>query len=147
MFFVDFKGLKVKDLLVLRKQLKQANAKLQVTKKTLLQKVFTEKVIGIDLKKLGGEIATVFAYADPIPAVKMAYQFAKTNANLKVVGGYLDSKMYEADVLKEIANLPSKEQLLGRLVGSIASPISGFMNVLQGNTKGLIMALSAMSKK
>ncbi len=142
MVFVDFAGLKVKDLLTLRKELKKANAKLQVAKKTLLQKAFTEKIIAVDLKKLSGEVAAIFAYDDPIPAAKIAYQFAKTNEHLKVLAGYIDSQMYEAAVLKEIASLPSKEQLLGRLVGSIASPISRFMNVLQGNTKGLLRVLA-----
>ena len=49
--------------------------------------------------------------------------------------------------MKEIASLPSKEELLGRLVGSIASPMSGFLTVMQGNIKGLVVALNAIANK
>lgn len=147
MVFVEFKGLKTKDLLVLRKQLKKASATLRVVKKTLLQKVFAEKNIGVDLKKLGGQIAAIFALDDPILPAKAVYQFAKTNELVKVLGGYGDNTMYTVEMVKELASIPSREQLLGRLLGSISSPISRFMNVIQGNTKGLIVALRAMSEK
>lgn len=143
--FIDFQGLKVKDLLTFRRQLKKVGANLRVAKKTLLQKALIAKKIPVDLKKLMGEIAAVFAFEDPIPAAKEIYKFSKTNEHVKVLGGYLDHQMYTPEILKEIANLPSKEQLLGQLVRTIASPMSGFMNVLQGNIKGLIITLQQIT--
>lgn len=136
--FVDYKGLKVKDLLLLRKQLKELGAKLQVTKKTLLKKALQEKGIDINLKGMEGQIATVFAFQDPFSPVKNVATFAKAVGALKILGGYIENQVRGADTMKEIAALPSKEELLGRLVGSIASPMSGFLNVIQGNIKGLI---------
>jgi len=140
--FIDFQGLKVKDLFSFRKQLKKAGANLRVAKKTLLQKAFVAKNINVDLKKLSGEIAAVFAIDDLVLAAKAVFQFSKTNEHVKILGGYFDKQMHTSEIVKEIANLPSKEQLLGRLVGTIASPLSGFMNVLQGNIKGLIRVLA-----
>ncbi len=142
MVFVDFQGLKVKDLLSLRRQLTQVDAKLQVAKKTLLQRVLNEKKIAIDLKKFRGEIAAIFSFGDPISAIKAAYQFAKGNENIRFLGGYFENQIYEPAVLQEIASLPAKEMLLARLVEAIISPMSGFLEVLQGNTKGLIRVLA-----
>lgn len=145
--FVDFQGLKVKDLLSFRRQLKKAGATVKVAKKTLLQKALAAKSIPVDLKKLSGEIAAIFILEDLASAAKAVFQFGKTNEHLKVLGAYGDSQMYESKTLKEIASLPLREQMLSRLVLSIASPLAGFMNVLQGNMKGLVVALSAIANK
>lgn len=144
--FVDYKGIKVKELLLLRKQLKELGAKLQVAKKTLLKKALHEKGIDVDLKGMEGQVAAVFAFEDAFSPVKSVAAFAKTAENLKILGGYIENQVRGADTMKEIALLPSKEELLGRLVGSIASPMSGFLNVMQGNIKGLIITLNAMTK-
>lgn len=142
MVFVDFAGLKVKELLGFRKQLKQTGAILQVMKKTLFQRALNDKKISLDTKKLQGEIAAIFAFEDPVSPIKNTYQFAKTNEHIKVIGGYFENNAYEAMALQKIANLPSKEQLLGTLVFTIAGPMFAFMNVLQGNMKGLIRVLA-----
>lgn len=142
--FVDYKGLKVKELLLLRKQLKDVGAKLQVAKKTLLKKALQEKGIDVDLKGMEGQIAAIFSFQDAFLPIKSAAAFSKTAENLKILGGYIENQIRDANTMKEIASLPSKEELLGRLVGSIASPMSGFLNVMQGNIKGLVVALNAI---
>ena len=142
LLFVNYKGLKVKELLLLRKQLKELGAKLQVAKKTLLKKALQEKGIDMDLKGMEGQVAAIFALQDPFSPIKSVAAFAKTAENLKILGGYIENQVRDATTMKEIASLPSKEELLGRLVGSIASPISGFLNVMQGNIKGLVRVLA-----
>ena len=144
MVFVDVKGLDVKDISALRKELRQNGAQMVVAKKTLLQKALSEKKIQADLKQMEGQIAVVFAYEDPLIAIKSTHMFAKTNEHLKIVGGYFEDKIQEATQIVALANLPSKEELLARLTGSIAAPLSGFANVLQGNIKGLLIALNAI---
>ncbi len=140
--FINYKGLKVKELLLLRKQLKDLGAKLQVAKKTLLKKALREKGIDMDLKGMEGQVAAIFAFQDPFSPIKSVAAFAKTAENVKILGGYIENQVRGAATMKEIASLPSKEELLGRLVGSIASPISGFLNVMQGNMKGLVRVLA-----
>jgi large subunit ribosomal protein L10 len=140
--FVNYKGIKVKELLLLRKQLKDLGAKLQVAKKTLLKKALQEKGIDMDLKGMEGQIAAIFSFQDAFSPIKSVAAFAKTAENIKILGGYIESKVRDANAMKEIASLPSKEELLGRLVGSIASPMSGFLNVMQGNIKGLVRVLT-----
>ena len=145
-FFVDFQGINVKDLSALRSQLKNAGAKLQVAKKTLLQKALKEKNLPLDAKALQGEVAAVFAKEDFLVPLKTIFSFAKAHDSLKVLEGYADSQILTSAMLKEFASLPSKQELLARFVGSIASPISGFANVLQGNIKGLIYLLANKAK-
>ncbi|OHA67327.1 MAG: 50S ribosomal protein L10 [Candidatus Wildermuthbacteria bacterium RIFCSPHIGHO2_02_FULL_47_12] len=145
--FINYKGIKVKELLVLRKQLKDLGAKLQVAKKTLLKKALQEKGIDMDLKGMEGQIAAIFSFQDAFSPIKSVAAFAKTAENIKILGGYIESQVRDERAMKEIASLPSKEELLGRLVGSIASPMSGFLTVMQGNIKGLVVALNAIANK
>jgi len=156
MIFVDFTGLKVKDLSNLRKKLKAVNSELKVAKKTLLGLVFKKSGLEIEAKKIKGEIALIFGYNDGLSLAKMIYQFAEANPNLKILGGFIESQKskvksqkYEflgAEQIIELAKLPTKEELLVNLVRSIFAPVSNLVNVLQGNIKGLIYALSAIKK-
>lgn len=147
LLFVDYKGLKVKELLLLRKQLKELGARLQVAKKTLLKKALQEKGIDIDLKGMEGQVAAVFAFQDAFSPAKSVATFTKAAEALKILGGYIENQVRDSSTMKEIALLPSKEELLERLVGSIASPMQGFLNVITGNIKGLVVALSAIATK
>ena len=146
MVFVDYKGLKVKDMLDLRERLKQVGSKLVVAKKTLFAKVMKEKGIGIDLKGMEGQIGAIFAFEDSLAPMKTANTFARTNENLKIVGGYFENEIQSAERIVAIASLPSKEELLAKLVGTLAAPMSGFVKVLQGNIKGLIYVLAQKAK-
>ena len=144
--FTDFTGVKVKDLVNLRKNLKKVEGELKVAKKTLAKIALEKKGFTIDTKKLKGEMALVFGYNDQVAPAKTIYQFSKENPSFKILGGFLENEYKEEKDIIELAKLPSREELLAKIVGSIASPMSGFVNVLQGNIKGLIYALSAIKK-
>ena len=146
MIFVDFAGLKVKEFSNLRKKLKAVGDEIKVAKKTLLGLVLKKTGIEFETKRLKGEIALVFGYKDEISPAKIVYQFAETNPNLKILGGFLENQFREAQDFITLAQLPTKEELLTRLVRNASAPISNFINVLQGNIKGLIYALSAIKK-
>jgi large subunit ribosomal protein L10 len=145
-FFVDLKGVKVKELFDLRKRLKKTNSQLKVAKKTLLRKAFEENKIKIDTKKLEGEVAAVFGLEDEISPAKTAYQFSLGNKNLKILGGYFEGGFKGAEEIITLAQLPTKEEILSRLVGSIRSPVANIISVLQGNIKGLVHVLSEIKK-
>ena len=147
MIFLAIAGLKVKDLFELRKRLEVVEAQLNVAKKTLLRIAFQEKKTNIDPQKLEGEVAVVFGYQNEISPTKVVYQFSQENKNIKILGGYLESQKQELLDEKEIitlAKLPTREELLAKLLGSLSAPISNFVNVLQGNIKGLINVLSKL---
>ncbi|MCK4473665.1 50S ribosomal protein L10 [Candidatus Parcubacteria bacterium] len=141
LIFVDFTGVKVKNLSELRKELKSNENELKVAKKTLMNIALKKLGIEIEPDKLKGEIGLTFGYKDGLSLAKTIYQFSLKNENLKILGGYFEKKFLDAEQIIELAKLPSKEELLARFVGSISSPISNFVNVLQGNIKGLIYTL------
>ena len=140
--FADFKGLKVKDLSNLRKEMKKKDCELKVAKKTLISAVFKEKKIEVDVRKMEGEIALVFSYKDEILPFKLLYEFSKGNKNLKILSGLIGKEVIEKEKAIVLGQLPSKEELLGKLVGSIKAPLSGIVNVLQGNLRNLVYVLS-----
>ena len=142
MIFADFTGLKVKDLSNLRKKIKAADGEIKVAKKTLLGLAAKSAGLEFEAKKIKGEIALVFGYKDEISLAKIIYQFASANPNLKILGGFLENQFREAQDFITLAQLPTKEELLARLARGVSAPISNFINVLQGNIKGLIYLLT-----
>jgi len=142
MVLIGITGLKVKDISDLRKKLKTEEGNLKVVKKTLIEKAFKENNLEFDKNKYKEEIALVLGFKDEILPAKTVYQFGLANEKLKILGGFLEGKFKEAEEIIALAQLPTKEGLLAKLVGSIASPISGLINVLQGNIKGLITVLA-----
>jgi len=145
--FVDFTGLKVKDLSGLRRKLKAVGNELKVVKKTLIDLVFKKSEFKIETKKMKGEVALIFGYEDEISPAKATYQFSQENSNLKILGGFFEKKFREAAEIIALAQLPSEKELLAKLVGSVSAPISNFVNVLQGNIKGLIIVLAKAKTK
>ena len=144
MILVDFTGLKVKDFFDLRKRLKSANSQMKVIKKTLLNLVLKDfnSDFSQKLETFKNQIAIVFGFGDEISPAKILHQFSLENPNLKILAGYFDKKFREKEEMITLAQLPSKEELLAKLVGSISAPISNFVNVLEINIKGLINVLA-----
>ena len=140
--FMDFTGIKVKDLAKLREKLKEGGSEMKVSKKSLMEIALKNKNIELDSKKLEGEVAMVFGYEDELAPSKLVYQFSKENQKAKILGGFLENKFYEmADVIR-LAELPSKEQLLGMLVWTLSAPASNLVGVLSGNMRKLVFAFS-----
>ncbi len=144
--FIDFTGVKVEDMFNLRKNLKKTNSQLKIAKKTLISLALKDSGLKAEIDKLEGELGIVFGYKDEISPAKTIYQFSKENPNLKILGGFFENKFKPAEDFIALAQLPSKEELLARLTGSISAPISNFVRVLEGNLKGLVCVLSAIKK-
>jgi large subunit ribosomal protein L10 len=142
MILVGITGFKVKDLNELRKKLKAAEGNIQVAKKTLIEIVFKEKKIDFDKNKFKEEIALVFGFKDEISPAKIVFQATQENENLKILAGYIENEFKTGEEIITLAQLPTREELLAKLVGSISNPISGLVNVLQGNIKGLLQVLA-----
>jgi len=144
--FVDFTGLKVKDMSNLRKKIRAVEAELKAAKKTLMKIAFKDSKIDIDTKKMPGELALVLGYKDEVLPAKLVWQFSQGNQNLKILGGFLDNKLVDREEIIALAKLPSREELLARLVGSIKAPVSNFVYALNYNLKGLLYLLTAIKK-
>jgi len=145
--FSDFKGLEVKDMTSLKKELKKEGASFKVAKKNLINIALKNAGADLDVKKMEGQIAVSVSPEDETAVAKIISKFSKGNENLKILGGLLGIKEISVEEIKALAKLPSKEELLAKLVGSLSSPLSGFMNVLQGNQRGLAQVLKAIADK
>lgn len=144
---VGFKGLEVTKMTELRKKMKEQDCEFKVAKKTLIQLALekTSPEIGKKIKEFKKEIALGFGYEDEITPFKILGKFSKENKNLEILGGITHNQkpeFLEAEQAIILSELPTKEELLTRLLGSIQSPVLNFLNVLQGNIKGLINVLA-----
>lgn len=144
--FTDYSGLKHKQLEELRKQLKPVQGKYMITKNTLLIKSFGE--LGEQLKTaLTSTTATLFANEDEVGPLKILTKFFKDAGIGKVKGGLLGTRILSEDEVKTLSSLPSKPELLGRLVGQLQAPISGLHYALSWNLNRLAWALNAVREK
>lgn len=143
--FVDFQGVDSKALFKLRDDLKKENCRLTVVKKTLLKKSLEslgEKELAGKIDEVEGQLALVFGFQDEITPAKICYNFSTENENLKILAGLSEKEFLAKEKVVELANLPSREELLSRLVYSLIAPVSQLVNVLKGNIKGLVYVLA-----
>lgn len=139
---VAISGLKVKDLSELKKRLKAVQAELKVAKKTLANLVFKEYKIDFHEEDFKEETAFIFGFKDEISPAKAAYQFGLSNDKLKILGGFIKNKLNSKEEMIALAQLPTRDELLTRLVGSIKAPVSNFVYALKYNLKGLTYLLT-----
>lgn len=146
--FTNFDGLNVKATSDLRKTLREQGIDYTVAKKTLLKVALKKaKLEGIDAKSITGSIGMAIGYTDEVAPAKALSAFAKTNQALKLVAGIYNGKLISAQEVKQLAALPSKEELLTKLVWLFNYPASGLVNVLANQLKSLLYALNAVKDK
>ncbi len=154
--FSQVSGYTMEDADKLRAKAAQENVEVFVTKRTLLALAAKEAGIeGLDTKSMEGSILTAVGYADEVSAARLLKELATSKklenkdkpATMQLIAGILGGKLMTALEVAQLAALPTKQQLLSNLVGSLNSPVSGFVNVLAGNVRGLVTALSAIKDK
>ena len=145
--FANFQGLTVAETEELRNLCRDENIKVFVAKKTLVKKAFEQAGYDVDPKIFEGGIATFFGADDEVAPAKIVNTFAEKHTVVKIFGGLLENKFIDVDFVNNLAALPSKQELFTQLVGSINAPVSGLVNVLTGNLRGLIQVLSAYKEK
>lgn len=141
-------NLKVKDMTELRSSLRAENIEYVIAKKTLVSRALKDAGLGqIDVSPINSGFSLAFGYDDEVAPAKLLAQFAKTHESVLFLGGILDGVFVEADRMKQLAKLPSRDELRARVVGTIAAPISGFVNVLAGNLRGFVRVLNAIREQ
>lgn len=143
----SFDALGVKDNEELRRNLKQEKGEYYVSKKTLLNLAFkNNKLDDLNIKELPGKIAVVFAYEDEISPAKVVFNFRKTHeGKIDFIGGIWEGRVINKEEVEKIANLPSKTELYAQILSSLNAPLSGLLNVLAGNLRGLVRVLQAVA--
>jgi len=145
-----YTGLTVKDAQELRRQANESGTTLVVVKNRLVKVALgrVDTLKEVDTSSLKGQLMYAFNPEDEVTPAQVLANFAKTHPAI-VLKGAIDSNgelMDEARV-NQLASLPSKQQLYARLVGTIAAPLSGLVNVLSGNMRGLVNVLNAREQQ
>ncbi len=142
----SYPGTTVKAMQELRRQADESGTKVHVIKNRLVVKALEQNDLWKDIDKsvLKGQLLYAFNTLDEVAPAQALANFAKTNPTLEFVGALTkDGQFLSSDDVKALARLPSKDQLRGQLVGLIGAPLSGFVNVLAGNIRGVLTVLNA----
>jgi large subunit ribosomal protein L10 len=121
--FVNFHGLNVSASQKLRKLLREIGVKYLVVKKTLVKKALKTIKFDGEMPEMEGELALAYSDGDPLASTKILGKFAKENKTVKLVGGIWENKYINSEMVLILANIPSREILLGKLVYIINSPV------------------------
>ena len=144
---VDNRGLTVKQTEDLRNRIRELGAQFKVNKNSFTELALTDLEYPDLGEVLQGPSAFVFVSGDPVASAKTLKVFAKENESLTIKGGLLNKGVVTADQIKAIADLPSREELIAKLLGTIRNPLAGVVQVLNGPTTKLVRALNAISEK
>jgi large subunit ribosomal protein L10 len=146
--FTTFNGLTVADGRDLRNNLRKEEVVYQVSKKTLLKKALQDsKLKGVDIEQLKSNVGVAFGLEDEVAPAKILVEFAQEHQQLQIQNGLLNGQIIAAAKVLELAKLPSKLELITKVVGTIKAPIIGIVNVLAGNLRGLVNVLNALKEK
>ena len=144
---VDYKGITVADDTKLRKELRESGDEYMVVKNTLLRLALKEAGIsGLD-HILEGTTAIALSKDNYVSGAKILAGFAEKSKTFEIKAGFVDGGAIDANGVKELAALPSKEVLVAKVLGGFNAPITGFVTVLNGTMKGLVVALNAIAEK
>lgn len=128
---VDHRGLTVAEDTELRKTLREAGIQYKVYKNTFMRFAIKDTPNEALGQLLEGPSALAVSKGDATKAASELSKFAKTHKNLEIKGGIVEGSFYDKDGILAVANIPSREVLIGRLLGSMQSPIANFARVIK----------------
>ena len=128
---VDYRGLKVDEVTELRRKFTEAGVDYKVYKNTLMKRAAESLGMTELMEELQGPNAVAISYDDPVAPARIANEFAKTHKKLELKVGMVEGVFYDQDKLKELADIPSREMLIAKLLGSLKAPVSNFAYLVQ----------------
>ena len=144
----DYRGLDVPAINELRKRLREVGIDYTVAKNSLVKiAINNSDKKPEDTSIFAGPVAIAFG-KDEVEAAKIVYEFAKENEALEILGAIDETgKVLSTEEVNALAKLPTRDQLIGQVVGTIAAPLSGFIRVLNGNISNLVYVVAAIQEK
>jgi large subunit ribosomal protein L10 len=143
----DYRGLTVRDLANLRRQLRGAGVEYTVAKNTLLR--LAARSTGVDGADdlLNGPMAVAFCYEEIVAPAKTLTDFARTSRILTIRGALLEGRVISPQDVDRLAAMPPVEQLRAEVVGAVSGPLAGFVGVLNGLLQTLVGTLEARGEQ
>jgi len=146
-FLIDFKGVTVPQVTELRKQVRETGSKYLVVKNTLaLIALKDSPMIGMK-DRFSGPTAVAYNSTDAVKLAKALTRFAKDVPAMQFKGAMLDGQVVPTEQIQTIASLPSREELISKLLFVLQSPIRGLATVLQANIRNLAVVLDQVAKQ
>ena len=149
--FADYKGLESNQANELRRALRTHKVEVKVLKNNVARLVSKDGALGSEAKDLMdsvvGPTLVAFAYGDPAAAAKVFHKFAKDNEALTIKDGLMGARRLSAGEVGQLADLPSREVLLAKMLGTLNAPATNFVGVLAAVPRSLVTVLSAIEKK
>ena len=144
---LDYRGLTVEEVTSLRDQMRQAGIEYRVLKNTMMTRATDELGIAGADELFKGPTAAAFGYEDPTAPAKILVEFIKKTKKTEIKGGMLEGRVIGSDQIKYLAELPSKEVLVAKLLGTMNAPLSNLVGVLSGVPRALVCALAAIQEQ
>lgn len=144
-WLVDYRGLSVKQSEDLRGVLRECSAELKVYKNTLTAIALKELDMPSMDEYLAGPTGFVFVTGDPVASAKAIKTFATANPLLEIKGGMLEGAVMSIDQVKAVAELPSREELIAKLLGTMQNPMQKIVRVLNGPAEKFARVLGAIA--
>jgi large subunit ribosomal protein L10 len=141
-----YTGLTVEEVTELRAKLFHAKVEYHVVKNNLARLALNKANITVLDDLLVGPTAIALAMEDAVAPARVLSKFAKDHEKLSLRGGWMDGRKITVQDIKAMANLPSREVLLGKMLGSMKSPVNGIVQVLAGPARKLVYALNAVAQ-
>ena len=142
--FVDYQGINVEQDTKMRTELREAGVDYFVFKNTLARLAVKECGFEELLPVLEKMTAIAVSEKDPVAPAKILASYADKIQTFNIKAGFVDGGVIDADGVKQLATLPSKEELIAKMLGSLQAPVSGLANVLNANISGLARVLQAI---
>ncbi len=131
----------------LKIQLKGVGANFAVVKNSIFKVALQETEQPVQTQEFDGPTAIIYFDEDPTAPAKLVKEAQKVTKLFDARGGVYEGEFLTAEKVMQLADIPSREVLLGKLLGTMVAPLSGFMNAVTGNVRGLTMVLKGISEK
>lgn len=146
-FLIDFKGITVPQVTELRKQVRETGSQYVVVKNTLALIAVKDSPLKTLEKQFSGMTAVAFNRTDAVALAKALTKFAKDVPTVQFKGAMLDGQIVPATQIQNIASLPSREELVSRLLYLLQSPIRGLAIVLNANIRNIAVVIDQIAKQ
>jgi len=144
---IDYRGITVAEATVMREQCRDAGVVYKIYKNTLTERAVKELGYEDLIPYLKGPTAIAFGVDDPVAPAKLLNDTIKKLKKMEFKVGVVEGKVIDVDGIKELASLPSREELLSKMLGSMNAPITGLAMVLSGTIRSLLYALKAVEEQ
>ncbi len=143
----DYLGLNVAEMTELRSKLREAGVEFKVVKNTLATIAANDVEMEEMTEYFSGPTAIAFGEDDAVSPAKVLVEFAKDHEVLEIKAGLLNGEMISKEKVESLAEIPSREELLAKAFASMKAPLTGLVNVLQGNIRGLVQVLNQIKEE